>query len=102
MNRPVRRTLNTKLFCERLEDRSNPAKFSISLLSPLTGEIGDTGAMHSGSLSLPASVVTATDATEAIKSAFSRSISVSGVGTYSFSPSNVGEEKPFQIESSSN
>ena len=33
-----------------MEDRSTPAKFTVSMLSPLAGDEGETTATHSGAL----------------------------------------------------
>jgi hypothetical protein len=62
--------------------------------------VGETAATHAGWLALSNTTVTANNATEAVTSAFTGSISVAGAGSDTFSPSNVGSSKHYPIESS--
>lgn len=58
----------TTLSLTVLENRTNPAKHSLSVLSPLAGDVGDTAATHSGTLvQSSATTVDAVDVTAAVK-----------------------------------
>ncbi len=92
----------TKLYATQLEDRTTPAKFTISVLSPLSGDVGETAATFSGSLTKTSAVtVTAADATAAVKAAFSGSIQATLGGTtltHTFTSSAGTPGDPFRID----
>lgn len=91
-----------KLRVTPLECRTNPSKFTVSLLSALNGDEGDTGASHSGSLSqVGTPTVDGADTAAAVKAALSGDIYVTLGGqttTYTFDSTAGDVGSAFSIE----
>lgn len=91
-----------KLRVTPLECRVNPSKFTVSLLSALSGDEGDTGASHSGSLSqVGTPTVDGADTLAAVRAALSGDIYVTLGGqttTYTFDSTAGDVGSAFSVE----
>ncbi|MFO0852110.1 MAG: hypothetical protein U0871_26630 [Gemmataceae bacterium] len=96
-----------------LESRDTPSLFAVRLISPPAGELGDTGAKHSGALAYRSGLATAdgggvqiqaASAAEAVRAALTGSITVTvgkASSTVTFGPTTAGtadaHHKPFVV-----
>jgi hypothetical protein len=112
LSSPRPRKLN-RLIVEELEDRTTPAMYAVTVLSPAAGEPGETAAAHAGELRVNPALPTydgeqtigAATPSDAIRAALTGTVSVTVGGqfaSYTFSRAIAGysaaDHKAFFVE----